>query len=141
MFKLLIKQLAARLLYSSGMLWILMRVRLRGRAVVLMYHRVLPEPLFSETFSHPGIIVTPDTFARHLEVLRRYFHPLTLEEFQECIELGHPFPRGACLITFDDGWIDNHEHALPLLRERGIPAVVFTATSLSILRSVFGKNI
>lgn len=123
-----LKRSGAAFLYHSGLLWLMARRRLRKKAVVLMYHRVMPENEAQCSFSHPGIVVTPESFARHLDFLKRHFRPLTLSRFRECMESGNGFPPRACLITFDDGWADNHRYALPLLRERGIPAVVFAAT-------------
>lgn len=123
-----LKNAAANLLYWTGALSLLAGRRLQGRAIVLMYHRVLPAELASRSFSHPGIIVTPETFAKHMDFLKRQFRPLSLDEFQQHMESGTPFPEGACLVTFDDGWADNHEYALPILQEHGMPAVVFVAT-------------
>jgi hypothetical protein len=123
-----VKSATANLLYWTGALSLLLRRRLKGGAIVLMYHRVLPAELASRSFSHPGIVVTPETFARHMDFLKRRFRPLSLDEFQQHMESGSPFPEGACLVTFDDGWVDNHDHALPILHEHGIPAVVFVAT-------------
>lgn len=122
------KSVAADLLFWTGVLSLLARRRLRGHAVVLMYHRVLPAELAARSFSHRGIVVTPETFAKHMDFLERRFRPLSLDEFQHHMESGTPFPERACLVTFDDGWVDNHDYALPILQERGIPAVVFLAT-------------
>lgn len=113
-------------LYYSGILWLCAAIRLRGKAVVLMYHRVLPAD--ADTFSHAGIIVTPRTFDRQMAFLKKHFRVLTPARFAE--ELAGPaFGRRACLVTFDDGWCDNAEYALPILRAHGVPAVVYVATA------------
>jgi peptidoglycan/xylan/chitin deacetylase (PgdA/CDA1 family) len=112
-------------LYWSGLLWLYAAFKLRGKAVVLMYHRVLPAG--SDTFSHAGIVVTPETFARHLRFLSRHFRMLDLHGLRN--ELAGPaFSRRACLVTFDDGWQDNHRFALPLLQRERVPATIFIAT-------------
>ena len=59
-----LKRAAAGVLYYSGLLWLYAAIRLRRRAVVLMYHRVLPSG--ADTYSHDGIIVRPETFARQM---------------------------------------------------------------------------
>lgn len=123
-----IKLTAANVLYWTGVLSLLLRRRLKDRAIVLMYHRVLPAGMTRRSFSHSGLIVAPETFKRHMEFLRRKFYPLTLAEFMDHMESGKRFPTGACLVTFDDGWLDNHDYALPILRDLQVPAVVFVAT-------------
>lgn len=118
----------ANALLGTGLLDRLVRRRLKGRALVLMYHRVLPPAAASRSFSHAGLIVSPETFRRHMNLVRERLRPLSLAEFMSHMEAGSEFPAGACLVTFDDGWSDNHEFALPILRELEIPAVVFAAT-------------
>lgn len=122
-----VKWCIANLLYWSGLLRLLSRFRLRHAAVVLAYHRVLPAD--SETWSHPGIIVTPTTFDMHLQLLRRYFRLLTLDEFVSHLATAHSFETASCLVTFDDGWFDTYEVAWPQLETQGVPAAVFLATS------------
>jgi peptidoglycan/xylan/chitin deacetylase (PgdA/CDA1 family) len=98
------------------------------RAAVLMYHRVLPRADALRGGVQPGMYVTPETFARHLDWLAERFRILPLHEIAACLESGRSLSRGACAITFDDGWRDNALNALPLLERRGLPATVFVVT-------------
>ena len=116
----------AACLFYSGFLWLVAAIKLRNRAVVLMYHRVLPGG--ADSFSHAGIVVTPGTFDRHLGFLARHFRVLDLAQFRAELD-GPRFGRRSCLITFDDGWADNHTHALPALRKHKLPMTLFVATA------------
>ena len=102
------------------------RKALGNQAVVLTYHRLLPEG--TETWSHPGIVVTPATFERHMRLLQRDFRILSLQEFEGHVATRAPFESGSCLVTFDDGWIDTYTEAWPILRRLDIPAVVYLPT-------------
>lgn len=120
-----LKRIAAYALYYTGALWLYAAVRLRGRAVVLMYHRVLPPD--ADSFSAPGITVSPASFALQMRFVSKHFTPLSAGQFLDSMEQGR-FPRRACLVTFDDGWIDNAETALPILLRFEVPAVFFVTT-------------
>ena len=123
--KFVLKWTLAQFLYVSGLFTLLARRRLRGRAVVLMYHRVLTEDAEARSWSHPGIVVRAATFANQIAVVRRHFTPLTVDAFVGHLRDGRPFPPGACLVTFDDGWLDTGTVAWPILRDAQVPAVVF----------------
>ena len=91
------------------------------RRMILLYHRV------ARVDSDPwSLCVTPEHFAEHLDVLRRY-SPVKLENIQSSRGL---FARGNCsvAITFDDGYADNLYEAAPLLERYGIPATFFIVT-------------
>jgi peptidoglycan/xylan/chitin deacetylase (PgdA/CDA1 family) len=112
--------------------------RLDGtRAALLMYHRVLPAAEARRTAVEPGMFVTPETFARHLDWLADSFSVLPLHEILARLSDEQPLPRGACAITFDDGWRDNHDYALPLLERRGMPATIFVVTDRVGTEGVF----
>jgi peptidoglycan/xylan/chitin deacetylase (PgdA/CDA1 family) len=72
----------------------------------------------------------PDRFAVQLDHLRRTAAPVGLEEVIAAAGGRVGLPRRAVLVTFDDGHRDVLETALPLLRERGIPAVSFVVAGL-----------
>jgi len=89
---------------------------------ILMYHRVLaePDPLQPEV-PHQALL------AEQFRTLASAFNVLPLHEAAERLRNGS-LPPGAACITFDDGYRDNHDLALPLLREYKLPATVFVAT-------------
>jgi peptidoglycan/xylan/chitin deacetylase (PgdA/CDA1 family) len=99
-----------------------MRFYSSRRLSILIYHRVLdqPDPLF------PGE-VDVKIFDRHLSVLKRFFTIMPLLEATHRLR-NHNLPRGAACITFDDGYADNEQVALPILQRHGLSACFFVAT-------------
>lgn len=89
---------------------------------ILMYHRVLeaPDPLQPDV-PHVGLM------AEQFRTLSNAFNVLPLREAVQRLHDG-TLPPGAACITFDDGYRDNHDLALPLLREFRLPATVFVST-------------
>jgi len=94
----------------------------RGSLLVITYHRVLPHP-------DPLLAEEPDAveFAAQMEMLASAFNVIGLREARERLLRRSLPPRPVC-ITFDDGYANNCDVALPILRRRGIPATVFVAT-------------
>jgi peptidoglycan/xylan/chitin deacetylase (PgdA/CDA1 family) len=90
-----------------------------------MYHRVLPVDSPARRAEQPGMYVFPETFDLHLTEIKRYFELVDLADWLRRSRRGESLPRLACAITFDDGWRDNHDYALPLLVKHGAPATVF----------------
>jgi len=124
----LIKSAILESLHYSGLLTLYARVALSGKAVVLMYHRVLPRERQRNSFSSAAIVVTPETFDMHMSLVRRFLRPVSVQEFARLVRTGAAIPSGTCLVTFDDGWYDNHAFALPILQKHAVPAIVFVAT-------------
>ena len=117
-----------RALFYGGIAWLTLRTRLRRRATVLMYHRVLPSPATADIYSSESIVVSNATFDMHMRCLKRYFNPVSASEFAAMLAGTAPWRPRAVLVTFDDGWFDNAAHAYPILARHGVPAVVFVAT-------------
>ena len=116
-----IKRLLTATLYFSGVAWLVSAWLFRRRALVLMYHRVLPDRPAPDAYSADAIVVTPETFERHMRFLRRFFTPVDGEQLRAMLRGEAPWQPRACLVTFDDGWFDNFEHALPVLRRERVP--------------------
>jgi peptidoglycan/xylan/chitin deacetylase (PgdA/CDA1 family) len=94
----------------------------RGRLLILCYHGI---SLDDEHEWAPGLFLSADTFARRLELLRRgRYNVLPLDEAVRRLADG-TLPRRSVAITFDDGNVDFHARAWPLLREYGMPATVY----------------
>src|SRR5450830_356910 len=89
---------------------------------ILIYHRVLarPDPLF------PGEVFARQ-FEQQLRLLKTFFRPLPLPLALQRLQDGSLPPRAAC-ITFDDGYADNVQIALPLLQKHGLHATFFIAS-------------
>lgn len=120
-----LKDLLAWSMYRSGLLSWRLRRELCGQCVALMYHRVMPATERRRTFSHDAIIVDPQRFAMHLDTLMRHFDIVSLDTYAAALDTSPATARPRLLITFDDAWADNHQHAYPVLREKRLPATVF----------------
>jgi len=94
----------------------------------LMYHRVLPKNDPRYTKEEPGMVVTPETFDMHIQTIKDFFEVISLTEWIERKKAGKPLPKKACTITFDDGWHDNYEFALPIIQKHQVPTTIFSVT-------------
>lgn len=103
---------------------------LARRVPILMYHQITPAP-------HPAFrkyAITPAVFARQMRwIARNGFVP---------VRLGDAFgidardlPEKPLVITFDDGFSDCNEHAVPILASRGFTATFFVVAGLAGKRS------
>jgi peptidoglycan/xylan/chitin deacetylase (PgdA/CDA1 family) len=68
-------------------------------------------------------------FAAQLRYLRHQgFSGLTFGELCQRRRSGQPLPARPIVLTFDDGYADLLEEALPIMTEQGFPATVFVTT-------------
>ncbi|HTF58030.1 MAG TPA: polysaccharide deacetylase family protein [Planctomycetota bacterium] len=91
---------------------------------VYYYHRVGP---FRDG-APPKLNVDPAAFREHMSVLAHRANAVSIVELVACAREGRPIPRGAVAVTFDDGYRDLMEFALPVLKEFRIPAAFFMVT-------------
>jgi len=92
----------------------------RFPAFVLFYHRVA-------THSMNGWSIQKRNFELHLDCIFKHATPASLDEVRESQILGTR-SKPMVAVTFDDGYAENCEHAIPALIERGIPCTYFVAT-------------
>ncbi len=103
-----------------------MKRRDGGRLIVLAYHRVGDAHDFvSRGMGGSGIPV--NRFARQMEFLKRHYRVRTLSD-----AVTDPPENGQTqvVVTFDDGYKDNHTHAWPVLRGLGLPATIFAVSDV-----------
>lgn len=94
----------------------------RSRLSILIYHRVLPGQDGLNNWDP-----TAAEFEGQILALSRFFTPLPLGEAVERLRKG-TLPAHAACVSFDDGYRDNVDIALPILRRHGVPATFFIAT-------------
>lgn len=135
-----LKYVVAAVSLHTGLLTVIVRRILRGKTTVIMYHRVIDDSRRDLANSNPGIIVSPTTFDMHMRSLRQHFNPIALELLQANIENGVPLPERSCLVTFDDGWIDNYQVAFPIIRKYQIPVTIFLPTDYISANLIFWQE-
>ncbi|MEE6139561.1 polysaccharide deacetylase family protein [Mycobacterium sp. 050128] len=117
-----VKNIAAGVLCAAGVP-ALTRRRHRDALAIVMFHGVEEQSL-SPACWH---VLDLAMYRRQLEYIREHFTVLALEEALDRLA-GGTLPPRALAITFDDGTRNLATHAVPVLRELGLPAAVFLAT-------------
>ncbi len=123
------REFAAKILSRLGLLRVLERAAAAWKPVltVLTYHRIA-EPA-TNLFYDPVISATPDSFRAQIDWLCNHMRILTLEELINPAQNGSLWREPVVLITFDDGYRDNFDVAVPILAERNVPATFFIPTA------------
>ena len=117
-----IRRAVSKLLVLSGVTAVGRRLPSREGAIILMGHRVAADD--------EGYLagVPPDHFASQVAYLARHYEIISLGTLVRCFEERRAVPSRSVVLTFDDGFRDNLEHALPVLEKHRAPATVFVVT-------------
>jgi peptidoglycan/xylan/chitin deacetylase (PgdA/CDA1 family) len=124
---------SARVAHALDLLGLLdrvfwLRARLGLRALtVLTYHRI-GEPGDEGDLNAEVIEATPAELEAQLAMLKAQCTIISLADLRH-FRGGAPMPPNPVLLTFDDGYVDNHRVALPILRRAGVPATFFIPTA------------
>lgn len=118
------RALASSLLAGVG-LPAFFRRRNRRRLPILMYHGIVERRLSPDCWHQLEVA----EFRRHMAWVAEHYHVLPLEDALEQLFAG-TLPERSLAITFDDGYRNNLELALPILEEFQAPATVFLVTDL-----------
>ncbi len=89
------------------------------RLPILMYHKI------SET-AQDDLTVTASSFEAHLlHIQAQGYTPIWCIDIANFIECQTPLPEKPIVISFDDGYQNNHDLAYPLLKKFGFKATIF----------------
>lgn len=130
-----LKDALRRALYVGGLLGAVHRWRNRRTLTVFMFHRVLPQDSVAYANAEREFTFSVDGFARCVDFIKRHYVPISLAELAEVVAGRSKLPSRAALITFDDGWRDTLEYAAPILRQRGLPSLLFVASEAVTLEA------
>ena len=100
---------------------------------ILMYHYLSSPPGDADRYRR-DLSVPPELFEQHLAYLKEQgYQTITLDDLTYYLTQGRPFPSAGkpILISFDDGYLDNYQNALPLLQKYGFTGVFFVVTELA----------
>ncbi len=99
---------------------------------VVFYHRIANTHLNDWT-------MTTAKFQQQMEWLQSNFDMVDLAECQRRIRSGHN-DRPTVSVTFDDGYAENGEFAIPYLIDHGIPTTYFVTTHHTVNQERFGHD-
>ncbi|HVM69218.1 MAG TPA: polysaccharide deacetylase family protein, partial [Gaiellaceae bacterium] len=122
-----LKDGAKRFAHAAGGFPAYHALRNERALTVLTFHRVLPPTDPRSPDADPEWTISLDQFADCVAFTRRHFTVVSLEEVLDARRRGTAMPPRPALLTFDDGWADNAQHALPVLEAKRTPAVIFVS--------------
>lgn len=95
------------------------------RVPVLMYHYISIPPPEADAI-RLDLSVTPQAFDEQMAFLvSNGYHTVRVSDVVEHLLSGAPLPEKPIVLTFDDGYADNYEAALPILKKYGMMATFY----------------
>ena len=113
-------------LYKSRVMDLYHRLRNRDALTVIMYHRVLSPTDPRWATCDPDYTISDALFASTVRFFKRHYNIVSIDDVLTAHAGRQRLPPRALLITFDDGWKDNVDYALPILQRENAPALLFT---------------
>ena len=86
-----------------------------------MYHGIVPDDYPIESW----LLVKEKNFRSQMEFINSYWEPVSINDY---LEGNFRTEKPKAMITFDDGYSNNHNIAYPILREMKIPSTIYVVT-------------
>ena len=111
-------------------------IKLTNQKVIFpFYHAISDEDIIH--IRHLYKVRTTAQFINDLDLLLKYYRPVSHEDLLNSIRQNNPL-RGKCfLLSFDDGLREFHDIIAPILIRKGIPAVCFLNTAFIDNKALF----
>jgi len=127
----LVKATAAATLERTGVAtWIGARSTTAALPLVIGYHRVVDDFRVSARGYMPSMLISTATLEKQLDWIGRRYEYADPDDMGRWLRGERSAGRPVAIITFDDGYRDVYEQAFPILKRKGIPAIVFVVTDL-----------
>jgi peptidoglycan/xylan/chitin deacetylase (PgdA/CDA1 family) len=129
-----VKAAAAGVIHYSGLrkaMAAYRRSQSGGRRILIVsYHRVVSDFTGELQRSIPGLLISQETFRRHLEEAALAGYEFASIGDAVDVMAGRRVARhDLCVVTFDDGYRDVYRYAYPILKQMGVPAIVYLPTA------------
>lgn len=129
------KDAAAGVLHYTGLRRAMSAVRRYqsgGRRILMLsYHRVVEDFTGELQRSIPGLLISQETFRRHLEEAHAAGYAFaTLGEALDVMAGRKVARKDLCVITFDDGYRDVNRYAFPVLKQMGVPSIIYLPAAM-----------
>lgn len=98
------------------------------RVPILMYHYISVPPPDADIY-RLDLSVRPREFEAQMEWLAvNGYHPIRLSDFVDALLYDSALPEKPIVLTFDDGYLDNYQNALPVMKNYRFPGTFFVIT-------------
>jgi peptidoglycan/xylan/chitin deacetylase (PgdA/CDA1 family) len=129
------KSAAAEVLHHSGLrkaLAAYRRYQSGGRRILIVsYHRVVADFTGELQRSIPGLLISQETFRRHLEGLSAAGYEFSsLGDALDVMAGRRMAQKDLCVVSFDDGYRDVYRYGYPVLKQMGVPAITYLPAAL-----------
>lgn len=122
------REIAKRTIYSAycaivapGKSKALSRARSQ-RVSILCYHRVNDE-------FRDNVTLGIDHFDRQIALIKRTYNVVRAKDIVTG-DIDRSSERPIVAVSFDDGYLDNYENAVPILKKHKVPAIFFVSTGI-----------
>lgn len=106
----------------------LYRTVFSNKTSILMYHGICKDTW--NVSSGNWLHVKESSFRSQMEHVRRYYEPISLQEYVFNPDGSSRSGKPRVVVTFDDGYANNYTVAYPILQELEIPATIFLVSSM-----------